>query len=160
MSTVSEVKDNFFNYPEIGQPENKILDVFCTFCVDGVITKYLLVKMLKESKLLNQKRTIFDCKMAFMKAKLIAKTRGCYKTGVIANKFLRYRVFREVLIPCLAERFECPVDIILESLRQVKSNNIESITLSALMSKGLFIKGASKKSTGLRSSFSANEEGS
>jgi hypothetical protein len=157
MTMLSEVKDDFFSYPEVGQSEDKILDVFCTFCVDGVATKFLVVKLLQESKFLHQKRTIFDCKMAFVKTKMIAKTRGCYTSGVIANKFLRYRVFREVLLPCLAERFDCKVEEILESLRRVESNNLPAITASALNSQRKFISGASKKGSNLRSSFSADE---
>lgn len=157
MNTVSDITDDFFDYPSVGQPEAKILDVFCTYCEDGVATKFLLVKLLQKANFLNQKRTIFDCKMAYLKAKLIAKTRPCYATGVIANKFVRYRVFREVLMPCLAERFECKVDEILESLRRVESNNIEALSSSALSSQRIFFKGASKKGKGLRSSFSIED---
>lgn len=157
MNTISDIVDNFFNYPTVGQPEAKILDVFCTHCPDGVVTKFLLVKLLQSANVLNQKRTIFDCKMAFLKAKLIAKSRPCYATGVIANKFVRYRVFREVLMPCLAERFECNVEVILEALRRVESNNIEALSSSALSSQRIFFKGASKKGKGLRSSFSIED---
>lgn len=157
MNTISEIKDDFFNYPTVGQPEAKILDVFCTHCVDGVATKFLLVKLLQKANILNKNRTIFDCKMAFLKTKLIAKSRPCYASGVIANKFVRYRVFREVLMPCLAERFQCSVEEILESLRRVESNNVEALSSSALSSQRIFFKGASKEGKGLRSSFSIED---
>lgn len=157
MNTISDINDDFFNYPSVGQPEAKILDVFCTYCGDGVATKFLLVKLLQKANVLNQTRTIFDCKMAFLKTKLIAKTRPCYANGVIANKFVRYRVFREVLMPCLAERFQCNVEDILEALRRLESNNIAAMSSSALNSQRIFFKGASKKGKGLRSSFSIED---
>ena len=119
---IPDIKDDFFSRPSPGQPEAKILDVFCTYCGDGTITKHILVKILKLAHILDAtypKRTISDCKLAFTKATLLAKTRGCYQSGVIAKKFMAYRVFREVLMSCLAERFSCSTEKLLEALRKV-----------------------------------------
>lgn len=154
INTVAKgVDDSFFSHPVVGQQEDKILDVFCTYFVDGVATKYLLVKLLQKAKFLNQKRTIFDCKMAFAKAQLIAKSKSCYATGIIANKFFRFRVFREVLLPCLAERFVCSTEEILEALRRLESNNVPALSTLALHSQRTFIKEISKKGSNLRRSF-------
>jgi hypothetical protein len=145
---IPEIKDEFFSYPEAGQMEAKILDVFCTYCADATITKTLLVKLLRQTNIMYQQHTIYDCKMAFTKAQLLAKTRGCYKSGVIANKFLTYRVFREVLIPCLAERFACPDENILEALRKLESENIPAMSAAGTGITGLFMKGAISRKIG------------
>lgn len=137
---VPDITDYFFSRPDSDQLEAKILDVFCTYC-DGTVTKRSLVALLKTANILNitlPKRTVSDCKIAFVKASLIANTRGCYQSGVIAKKFLTYRVFREVLIPCLAERFGCTCNHLLEAFRKVCITYMEKNNTFCLCSYVLF----------------------
>ena len=155
INDVPNIQDDFFSIPKACQRENKVLDVFCTKCPHGTITARLFVDLLKEAGLLEGfSRTLFDCKMAFTKALLLAKERLCYQTGVIASKFMTYRVFREVLIPCLAERFDCSIDSILDALCRMESTNMETLTSAtgaAFME--MFCKAATKRNL----SFTCND---
>ena len=140
---MGEVKDEFFSTPGEGQLEDKIFDVFCTKCKEGVMMLHQFVKLLKEACIMGKGHTVLDCKVAFFKAKLLGKGRECYKNGIIANKFITYRVFREVLIPCTAERFGMNTDNVLDCLRRVQSDNIEASSTRAQGTCREFLRGTS-----------------
>jgi hypothetical protein len=126
--------------------EKKLEDVFVTSCSPKMeMDLPCCLKLCKDSKIVNdQFFTNHDVQLVFLKAKSIAMHNEAYKTGIIVGKRLNYKVFREILIPCLAEKrtqkpptAESRADITY-LLRQVPSDNVEVETESTEALKSFF----------------------
>ena len=101
------------------------------------------LQLCKDAKIVNgQFFTNHDVQFVFLKAKSIALNNEAYKAGILVNKRVNYLVFRQILIPCLAEKTtqkaptpESIADITF-LLRQVPSDNVavETEGLEALKS--------------------------
>lgn len=77
--------------------------------------------------------TNHDIQLIFLKAKFIALENNAYESGVVCGKRLSYKVFREILVPCIAEtRTSKPPcresnDAVLKLLLQIPSDNAEVV---------------------------------
>lgn len=140
------VGSEFFDIPadENHRDEKKLADVFATFCNPKTeMDLQVCLKLCKDSNIVNEQFfTNHDVQLVFLKTKAIAKHNEAYKACVICGKKINYKAFREILIPCLAEKrtskpssAESKAEIV-SLLCQVPSDNIavETETSEALKS--------------------------
>jgi hypothetical protein len=126
---------DYFDVPadENHKDEKKLADVFLTFCSPKTdMDLPACLKLCKDSNIVNDRFfTNHDVQLVFLKSKSIAMNNEAYKPSVICGKRLAYKAFREIVIPCLAEKrtskpptTESKAEI-TALLRQVPSDNIE-----------------------------------
>jgi hypothetical protein len=142
------VGPEYFDTPadENHKDEIKLADVFLTACSPKTdMDLPCCLQLCKDSKVVNEQFfTNHDVQVVFLKAKSIAMNNEAYKAGVIVGKKLNYKVFREILIPCLAEKRTkkppCAESIadIVHLLCQVPSDNVEVETESFEALKSFF----------------------
>jgi hypothetical protein len=74
------------------------------------------VKMCRDCGLVDKKFTVVDAELCFLKAKKKASMVKEYSGGVFFGKRISYKVFRHVLIRCIMEKKEVPIDRIIHAL--------------------------------------------
>ena len=119
------ISDDFFDIPNPDDNllEQKLRDVFITYCPSEEMDGPALVSIVKEASLLDQKFTVSCVHIAFMKARHIAHhTR--YESKVVLQKRLLYDAFREVAIPCVAESKGCSCQAIVDALKVIPTPNV------------------------------------
>lgn len=146
--SAKSIGPDFFDVPsdEESSQEVKLRDVFKTLCrPHDDMDVQSCIELCQQGKVLNEQFfTIHDVQLAFLKAKFVAVNNEAYKSGVIVRKRVNYKVFREILIPCLAEKKskEPPnkesKEEIISMLCQVPSDNVEVETESTEALKVFF----------------------
>mmetsp|Transcript_9590 Transcript_9590/g.18002 ORF Transcript_9590/g.18002 Transcript_9590/m.18002 type:complete len:375 (+) Transcript_9590:156-1280(+) len=142
------VGPEFFDIPadENHKDEKKLADVFATFCNPKTdMDLQTCLKLCKDSNIVNEQFfTNHDVQLVFLKTKTIANNNEAYKPCVICGKKLNYKAFREIMIPCLAEKrtskppsAESKAEII-SLLCHVPSDNIAVETESSEALKSFF----------------------
>lgn len=142
------VGPEFFDIPldSTHKDEVKLADVFLTVCSPKTdMDLQACLKLCRDSNIVNEQFfTNHDVQLVFLKTKSIAMNNEAYKSNIFCAKKLGYKVFREILIPCLAEkRTSKPPSAesiagITNLLRQVPSDNVEVETDSTEALKSFF----------------------
>lgn len=105
----------------------------------------VFLRMIQETKnLLNQTTfTLNDCKYCFEKVKTIAISSPKFSNFVIFEKRIAYPVFRQLLIPCMAERYghNYQAADIVKYFIEIPSNKIEVLSSANFAAQNLFSKG-------------------
>lgn len=91
---------------------------FKRMCRTGEMDLSLCVKMCRDAEIVDKQFSAVDVELCFIKTKLKASSKDCpkYNSGVLFNKRITYLVFREVLLRCLAEKKEVPIESITHHL--------------------------------------------
>lgn len=147
-SSALTVGPEFFDVPadDKHKDEVKLADVFLTVCSPKLeMDLPSCLQLCIDSQIVDgQFFTNHDVQFVFLKAKSIAMNNESYKSGVIVGKKVTYKVFREILIPCLAEKRTqkppCAESIanITQLIRQVPSSSVEVETESLEALKSFF----------------------
>lgn len=77
------------------------------------------VSLCRETEIITRKFTPLDAKLSFDKAKAMAlapRSGREFNEGVLYDKRINYKVFREVLIPCLSRDTSISIDNLLNIL--------------------------------------------
>jgi hypothetical protein len=101
-SEVEKIIQSYYHkFTLYSHPDQIDLTHFMKFCHDcGIIQKRF---------------TIVDAELAFLRAKKKASisAKEEYKTGVFFDKRINYLVFRDILLRCIAEKLNQPIDVII-----------------------------------------------
>ena len=125
----------FFDVPadENDNDEKKLCDVFITVCNPKTeMDVATCLDLCKRANLIDgQFFTNHDVQLVFLKAKSIAMNNASYSSGVVVGKMLTYKIFREIVIPCLAEKRTRQLPSaeskgeVIKAILQVPSDNVE-----------------------------------
>jgi hypothetical protein len=80
------------------------------------LTRFL--KLCQAASLIQKKFTVVDAELAFIRAKKKASlsTNAKHRNGVFYDKRINYLVFRDILLRCIVEKTNQPIDMILHQL--------------------------------------------
>jgi hypothetical protein len=99
--------------------EEAIIRLFHKYSTRNELNQAQFVTLCRDLEIISRKFTVLDCKLVFDKTKAMAlapQSGSDYNQGVQYDKRINYKVFREVLIPCLARDMEISYENILNIL--------------------------------------------
>lgn len=76
------------------------------------------IKLCHDCSLISRKFTVVDAELAFLRAKKKASISNIskYRNGVFYDKRINFIVFREILLRCIVEKMNEPIDYILHKI--------------------------------------------
>jgi hypothetical protein len=99
--------------------EEAISRLFHKYSIRNELNQPQFVTLCRDLELITRKFTTLDVKLVFDKTKAMAlapRSGNEYNSGVYYDKRINYKVFREILIPCLARDLGHTEDDLLKIL--------------------------------------------
>lgn len=155
-NSAKKVNPDFFDVPSEANiaEEVTLREVFTAVCESSKLDMDLqsCLRLCKEGNILNGNFfTSHDVQLVFFKAKCIALNNPAYESGVTCGKRLSYKIFREILIPCITEK--------KTSKYPTKQSIGEVISSLLLIKTKETVEAESEKNIALKSFFSVLKDG-